>query len=103
MSALAVIITSKIIPGFEVDSFFTAMIASVVIGLCNAIIWPILLVLTLPINIVTLGLFTFVINGATLKIAAALLPGFAIQTWGAAILGAIVLSLVSMALHYVFV
>ena len=103
VSALSVIITSKVIPGFEVDSFFTAMIAAVVIGLANAIIWPILFIFTLPINIVTLGLFTFVINGAVLKIAAAFLPGFTIVTWGAAILASIVLSLVSMALHYAFV
>lgn len=103
VSGLAVLVTSKIIPGFEIEGFFAACIASVFIGLANAVLWPVLFIFTLPINILTLGLFTFVINGAVLKICAALLPGFMIETWSAAIFGSIVLSIVSLILHFVFV
>ncbi len=103
ISGLAVLLTSKIIPGFEIEGFFAACIAAVFIGLANAILWPVLFIFTLPINILTLGLFTFVINGAVLKICAALLPGFVIESWGAAIFGSIVLSIVSLVLHFIFV
>ncbi len=80
-----------------------ACFAAIAIGFANAILWPILFVLTLPINILTLGLFTFVVNGAVLKICAAVLPGFRINTWGAAILGSIVLSLVSVFFHFILI
>jgi len=103
VSGLAVLITSKIIPGFEIRSFFAACVAVFVIGLANAIVWPLLFVFTLPINILTLGLFTFVINGAVLKLCAALVPGFEIESWMSAIFGSIVLSLVGAALHYILV
>jgi putative membrane protein len=103
VSAVALLLTSKIIKGFEVRNFLVAMIAAVVIGFCNAIIWPVLIFLTLPINIITLGLFTFVVNGAVLKISAALMPGFAIKSWLGAIFGAIMLSLLNLLLHRLLV
>lgn len=103
VSGLAILITSKIIPGFKIESFFAACIAVVILGLGNAIVWPILFIFTLPINILTLGLFTFVINGAVLKLCAALVPGFEIDSWLSAIFGSIVLSLVGMALHYALI
>lgn len=103
VSGVAVLVTSKIVSGFKIHGFFAALIAVAVLGFANAILWPILFVLTLPINILTLGLFTFVINGIVLKICAALVPGFEIDGWWAAILGSIVLSLVSMVLHYVLI
>lgn len=103
ISALALLLTSKIIRGFHVASFTAALWAAIIIGLANMLIWPILIVLTLPINILTLGLFTFVINGAVLKICAALLSGFDIDGWFSAILGAIVLSLIGTLLHYILV
>lgn len=103
ISGLAVLLTSKIIPGFEVRGFISAFFAAIVIGLANALIWPVLIFLTLPINILTLGLFTFVVNGAVLKIAAAFLPGFAIRGWWSAIFGSIVLSLINTFLHFVLV
>jgi putative membrane protein len=101
ISAVALLITSKVIPGFKVKSFGSAMWAAVVIGIANALIWPLLILLTLPINILTLGLFTFVVNGAVLKICAALLKGFDIDGWGAAIFGAIVLAIVGTLLRMV--
>jgi putative membrane protein len=103
VSALALLLTSKVIPGFKVSSFGSALWAALIIGLANIVIWPILIFLTLPINILTLGLFTFVVNGAVLKICAALLKGFDINGWLPAIFGAIVLSLVGTLLHYYLV
>lgn len=99
VSALALMITAYFVRGFKVKSFISALFASLVIGLANAVIWPFLIFLTLPINILTLGLFTFVVNGAVLKLSASRLWGLEIKSWGAAIFGAIILSLVSAGLH----
>src|SRR4051812_1104512 len=103
VSAAALLLTSKVIPGFKVSSFWSALWAAVVIGVANVIIWPILIFLTLPINILTLGLFTFVVNGAVLKICASVLKGFDIKGWWPAIFGAIVLAIISTMLHYFLV
>ncbi len=103
VSGVAVLATSKLIPGFKVSGFLSACLAALGIGLANAILWPILFFLTLPINILTLGLFTFIVNGAVLKIAAAVLPGFEIKSWLSAIFGSIVLSIVSILLHYLLI
>lgn len=100
VSGLAVLLTSKLVSGFEVKGYISALLAALVIGFANALIWPILVFLTLPITIITLGLFLFVVNGAVLKICAAVLPGFEIRSWLSAIFGSIVLSLVGMVLHY---
>lgn len=101
VSGLAVLITAWMIPGFRVSGFISACIAALVIGLANAVLWPLLIILTLPLNILTLGLFTFVVNGMVLKICAWALPGFEISSWFSAIFGAIALSLVSLVLHSV--
>jgi putative membrane protein len=100
LSAVALMLTAYLVRGFQVKSFVSAMITAVVIGFANAVIWPVLIFLTLPLNVLTLGLFTFVVNGAVLKICAFILPGFKIDTWGAAIFGSLVLSLLSEGLHY---
>jgi putative membrane protein len=100
VSALALVITAFLVRGFKVKSFFAALFAAIVIGFANAVIWPILIFLTLPINVLTLGLFTFVVNGAVLRICAAVMPGFEIDSWLAAVFGSIILSLVGTALHY---
>lgn len=100
LSSLGFFITSKIVSGFEIKSFGSAMIASAVVGLFNVIFRPILLFLTLPLNIITLGLFTFVVNAIVLKMASGILKGFNIKSWGVAIIGAIVLALVNMLLYW---
>lgn len=100
VSGFAVFITSKLTPGFRVSGFGTAMWASALIGLANVVVWPILILFTLPINILTLGLFTFVVNGAVLKICAGLLKGFDISGWWSAIFGAIILSVTSALFRY---
>lgn len=102
ISAAAVLLTSKIIPGFKISGFWSAVLAAVVIAMANTFIWPVLIFLTLPINILTLGLFTFVVNGIIIKIAAALLPGFEVSSWFSAIFGAIAFSIINGILHWLF-
>ena len=99
LSALSLLIVAHLVPGIEVRGFGTALVAAVIIGLVNATLGFILKILTLPLTIVTFGLFLFVINAAMLMLAAALVPGFAVNGFGAALLGAIVLSLVSFVLR----
>lgn len=103
VSALGLMLTSKLISDFKISGFISAFIAAIFIAAANEFIWPILIFLTLPINILTLGLFTFVVNGAVLKLCAYFLPGFEIRTWLAAIFGSIVLSVVNVILHFILV
>lgn len=100
LSALALIITAYLLPGMRVSGFLSALLAAFVIGLANSILRPILLILTLPINILTLGLFTLVVNGLVLRICAAFVPGFDFTGLGTAILAALLLSFVNMFLNY---
>lgn len=92
LNALALIITSKIVPGIYIESFAKAILAAIVMGVINTMIKPFLSLLTAPINIITLGLFTFVVNAVLFYLAALIVPGFGIADAWAAILGAIVLS-----------
>lgn len=95
VSALVLMGTAYLLPGFEVRSFGSALLAAFVIGCANIIVKPILVVLTLPITLLTLGLFLWVINAIILKLCAAITPGFIVQTWGAAFLGALIIALLS--------
>jgi putative membrane protein len=101
ISAISLLIVAHIVPGIYVRGFIGALIAAAVIGFINATLGSILKVLTFPIWILTLGLFLIVINAAMLKVAAFFMPAlFEVRTWTAAILGAILLSLVSAFLHW---
>jgi putative membrane protein len=102
VSAAALMVTAYVVPGFKIHSFGSAMWASVLVGLLNMLIRPILLFLTLPINLLTLGLFTFVVNAIVLRMAAGLLKGFDIDGWGSAIIGAVVLVLVNYLFFMMF-
>ena len=82
------------LPGVMVDDFGTALIAALVLGLINLIIKPLIVVLTLPINILTLGLFTLVINALLVMLAGAIVPGFQISGFGAALIFSVILSIV---------
>jgi putative membrane protein len=84
----------------HVRSFPAALGGALIIGLLNALIRPILLILTLPINVLTLGLFTFVINGLLFWLATSLIPGLSVDGFWSAVLGAIVYSLISWALSH---
>ena len=102
LCAVCLYVTAAIVPGFQIKSFGAAFGATFVIGFLNMILRPILLFFAFPINFLTLGLFTFVINALILKLAAKLLSSFEIKGWGPAIFGAIVLAIVqSLVFHYV--
>jgi putative membrane protein len=101
ITALSLLITAYFIPGFHVRSIMAAIIAAAVIGLVNAIVRPVLSLLTLPITILTLGLFAFVVNALTLWFASAFSPGFEINGFIPALLGSLVLSLVSGLLNWI--
>lgn len=102
LSALALFLTSKVVSGFQITDFKSAMLASVLVGLLNMILRPILLLLTLPVNILTLGLFTFVVNAIVLRAAAGLMKNFKITGWLPAILGAVVLAIINVLLFMIF-
>jgi putative membrane protein len=93
--ALAIWVTANVVPGVTVTSWPALAVAALVLGVVNAIVRPILLILTLPITVLTLGLFYLVVNGLAFGLAAALVPGFQIGSWTAAILGALLTSVVS--------
>ncbi len=99
LNALSLYIVAHVIPGIRLTDFGAALIAVIIIGLVNALLKPLLLILTLPINLLTLGLFTFIINAGLLKLAASISPDFQVDTWGPAIIGSILLSIVSTILH----
>ena len=92
---LAIILTSYLRIGIYVRSFFSAFFAAMVLGVLNALFRPILILITLPINILTLGLFTFVINAVLLLMVSGLVPGFYVYGFWAALFGSLVISLVS--------
>jgi len=103
VSGLALLLTSAIVPGFRIRGFGTALLASFIIGVLNRLVYPILFLLTLPLTLVTLGLFLVVLNAIVLKICAAFLKNFEISGWLAAIFGAIILSVTSSLLHWLLI
>jgi putative membrane protein len=95
VNLLALVIAGLVIPGIRIQSVTMGIIAAGILGIINAVIRPLVLILTLPINLVTLGLFTFVINAAMLRLVADLVPGFVVESFGAAFFGALLISLIS--------
>ena len=95
LNTLALFIVVTIVPGFHYNSITTLAIAALVLGLLNAIVRPILFVLTLPITVITLGLFLLILNAIMVELTAWLVPGFRIDSFVAAIIGAVVLTIVS--------
>ena len=93
--ALALWVTAYILPGVNFDSTTALAIAAIVLGLINAVIRPILTILTLPITILTLGLFYLLVNGFTFFLAAKVVPGFVVSGFWSAVLGALLVSIVS--------
>lgn len=92
---ISIILTSYLVEGIYVASFFSALFAALVLGILNALFRPLLIVITLPINILTLGLFTFVINALLLKMVSGVVPGFYVQGFLSAVFGSLIISLVS--------
>src|SRR5438132_5380238 len=101
LSALSLMIVAHVIRGFDVTSFGTALLAALAIGLVNATVGLFLKIVTLPLTLLSLGVFWFVINALMLKLASAFVPGFTIQGFVPAFFGAIVLSLVNLFLQIV--
>ncbi|MBU0597754.1 phage holin family protein [Patescibacteria group bacterium] len=97
LNAAALLVVAYLLNGFEVESFWpAAVIAALILGIANAILKPILVILTLPINILTLGLFTFIINAGLLWLVATVVSGFAIDKfWPTAVIGALILWVIS--------
>src|SRR5713226_9168918 len=100
VNALSLVIVAYVVPGFELHGFVAALIGAVVFGFVNATLGLILKILTFPLTIVTFGLFLIVINAIMLKMAASVTPGFAVTTWTATLIGAILLTLISSFLHW---
>lgn len=92
---LSIFLAAYWIDGIQVGGFHIALFAAAVLGVLNALLRPVLILLTLPLNVLTLGLFTFVINAFLLKVTSAIIPGFDIRGFWPAILGALVISLVN--------
>ncbi|HEY9637551.1 MAG TPA: phage holin family protein [Coleofasciculaceae cyanobacterium] len=101
LTAVSLLITAQLVPGFVVKSFVAALVAAVILGLINAIVKPILVVLTLPITFVTLGLFLFVVNALTIWLAGSISPGFHVAGFVPALVGSIVLTIVASVLNFV--
>ena len=98
VNAVALLVVAYLMPSIQVASFATALIAALILGLVNAVIRPVLVLLTLPATILTLGLFIFVINGLLFWFVGSFIQGFVVGGFWAGVLGAIVYSLVSWAL-----
>ena len=99
VTTAAILIAGYLLPGVEIRNFFTAVITALVLGLINAIIRPLLIILTLPLTVVTLGLFIFIINAFLVLVTSAIVPGFTVQGFSWALLFSLVFSTVSFVLH----
>lgn len=95
LSAVAVFVSAYIIPGVRLDGFGAALVVAVILGIVNAFLKPILLLITLPINILTLGLFTLVINALMILLVSSLVPGFKVDGFWTALFFGIVLAIVN--------
>jgi putative membrane protein len=95
--AVALGAAAHFVPGIHIASGPVLVASALVLGLVNAIVRPVLVVLTLPLTVLTLGIFYLVVNGAAFGLAAALVPGFTVASLGSAVLGSIVVALVSWA------
>lgn len=96
IAALGLWVATLLVGGLVITDPLSLVLAALLLGVCNAVVKPVLVVLTLPATVLTLGLFLLVINGAVLALVAWILPGFLIASFGAAILGALIVSVVSL-------
>ncbi len=101
LNTLALFIVVTLVPHFHYRSVVTLAIAALVLGLLNAVVRPILFLLTLPLTIITLGLFLLVLNAIMLELTAMIVPGFRIDSFGWAIVGALVLAIISLVTNHI--
>ena len=97
--ALAIVFIAWLLPGIEVSDFISALLVAVVLGLINVFLKPLLFIITLPINIITLGLFSLIINAFLLWLAGYVSPGFEVDGFWSALFGSIILSVLSTAIN----
>jgi putative membrane protein len=102
INAVAIYLTTRILPGIRVPDVPSALVAALVLGLVNAFIRPVVLLLTLPLNILTLGLFTLVVNALMLYLVAAVVPKFEIANFLSALVGALLIAVISTLLSHLF-
>jgi putative membrane protein len=102
LNAFALFFVMKLVPGIQIDRFSDLLVATLVIGLLNAFLRPLVILLTLPVTILTLGLFTLVINGVMFYLASHLVSGFHVTSFGAAFLAALLFSIFSFVLNMLF-
>jgi putative membrane protein len=102
LNSFALFFVMKLIPGIHIDRFQNLLLATLVIGLLNVFLKPVIVLLTLPVNLMTLGLFTLVINGLIFYMAAHLVPGFHVTGFGSAFIAALLFSLFSFVLNMLF-
>ncbi len=95
LTALTLLVVAEYVPGIHIEGFYPAIIAAVTIGLLNLFVRPILFILTLPITIITLGLFMIVINASLFWFSASFIDGFTVDSFWYALLGSIIVSVVS--------
>jgi putative membrane protein len=95
LSGLAVFVTSYLLPGVIVSNFLTAVVVGIVLGIINAFVKPVLVILTLPITLVTLGLFYFILNALLILFVAQIVPGFVVESFWWALAFGLVMSIVS--------
>jgi len=99
INSTALLVVVHLVSGINLDRWQTTFVASLVLGLLNIFIRPVLIVLTLPVNILTLGLFTLFINGSMFYLAASLVQGFEVMNFGSAFFGAFVFSIITFLLN----
>jgi putative membrane protein len=95
VSALALLLTAAVVPGINIEGIYVAVIAAVILGILNLVVRPILVILTLPITIVTLGLFMFVINATLFLFVASFVGGFSVDGFFGALFGSLLVSIMS--------
>lgn len=101
LATLTLLATAHLVPGMKIQSFAAGLVAALIVGIVNAVVWPILAILTLPLTIVTLGLFLLVVNAICLKVSAALTPGFVINGFMPAVFGSVVLTILGWIVRFV--
>ena len=99
VSALAAMLTAYLLPGVKIDNFITALILALVLAVLNVLVKPVLIILTLPVTIVTLGLFLLVINAIIILFAAKLVSGFRVEGFWWALLFSIVMTVINSFMH----
>lgn len=99
LNAFALWMVSVVVSGIHAEGVLATFVAALVLGILNALVRPVVLLLTLPINLLTLGLFTFVVNALMLEMTASVVRGFTVDGFGSALVGALVLSVVSFLLN----